>query len=547
MKKMKKYLIVSIAAFFSVTSCNDFLDKEPYDKKVIESFYKTPADAFEGLVAAYNVLQWDGWGNVFLLSEVASDNCFGGTGKSDDGNIQRIERYQSGVNLNANAWTKGYAGIYRANVLLSNLENVEWGTDEALKVQYEAEAKFLRAYFYFDLVRIFGNVPLVDKPLKPSEAYVTQAAAADVYALIATDLKFAIENLPTSTFQEMSSDTYGRTTKWAAEALMARVFLFYTGYYNQTDIAGVVTKQNVQTYIEDAITNSGHALITGADGFKKLWRPAAFLSEDYIGEDNVETVFAIKYTYKGVSWDVVDNAGANSGYLDSRNATNGNKWQKFIGLRSQQAPYASGWGFCTVNEALYNSYNSQDRRRDASIIDIENEIPDYDETDQRQYTGYSIKKFVPTLDANGKPTVENLGGDTQLAGFDDWPVIRFADVLLMGAELFLDTDLAKAQTWFDAVRSRAFESDFPTNTVTLVNSQVGIDAIMQERKLELAFEGLRYFDLLRQGLAVAKQSIDNLTGDDFNVEFKTATGGFFEIPQNQINLSNGALEPSVGY
>jgi hypothetical protein len=544
---MKKYFVASLLTLITATSCSDFLEKTPYDRKVVENFYTTPTDAFQGLVSTYNVLQWDGWGNILLVSEVASDNCFAGTGTSDDGNTQRIERYQSGTNLHANPWTKYYSGIFRANVVISNLDNVDWGTQPELRTQYEAEARFLRAYYYFDLIRYFGYVPLVTKPLTPSEAYVTQADASEVYALIAEDLLFASENLPAVKFQEVTTDNFGRATRWAAKSLLTRVFLFYTGYYGQSDLAGVVTKGQVQTHIEDVIENSGHALVTGTNGFRKLWRAASFLSNDFIGEDNIETVFAIKYTYKGASWDAVNAAGSSSGYLDSRNGTNGNKWQKFIAVRSQQSPYAGGWGFCTVNPTLFNSYNSDDRRRNASIIDIEDEIPAFDETDQRQYTGYAMKKFMPTVDANGKPTVENLGGDTQLSGFDDLPVIRFADVLLMASELFLDTDIGKAQSYFDQVRARAFEEDFGDNEVTLVAGQGGLNAIMEERRLEFAFEGIRYWDILRQGLTKAKEIIDNPTGDDFNIDFKVATGGFFEIPQTQISLSNGALQQNQGY
>lgn len=553
---MKKYLTLSFVALLLATSCSDFLEKEPYDKKVIDNYYKTPKDAFEGVTSVYNVLQWDGWGNIILITEIASDNCFGGTGASDDGNAQRIERYQSGTNLHVNAWTKYYSGIYRANVLMENLATVDWtGSDATLKTQYEAEAKFLRAYYYFDLIRLFGNVPLVTKTLKPSEAYVPQADPAEVYKLIAEDLKFAIENLPSKPYQQINSADYGRATKWAAEALMARVFLFYTGYYQQGDLAGVVTKTQARAYVQDVIDNSGHNLIQGTDRFRKLWRAASFTTADFAGEDNIETVFTIKYTYKGASWDAVNisgNATTGSGYLEARNGTNGNKWQKFIGLRSQQKPYGGGWGFCTVNPDLVDAYSVQDKRKTASIIDIDTEVPAFDKSDQRQYTGFLAKKFVPTVDADGKPTVENLGADTQLAGFDDLPVIRFSDVLLMGAELFLDSDLGLAQLWFDQVRGRAFEENFAANKVTLVSGQTGIDAIMTERRLEFPFEGIRYFDLLRQGLAKAKSAIDfdgsaHGLSDDFDVTFKTETGGFFEIPQNQVSLSNGTLQPNTGY
>jgi hypothetical protein len=377
---------------------------------------------------------------------------------------------------------------------------------------------------------MFGRVPVLDKTLTPTEANKPQAEPAEVYALIASDLKFAIENLPATTFGEISDEHFGRATRWAAEALMARVFLFYTGYYGQPDLAGVVSKSQVLEYIDDVIENSGHDQIKGTDAYKRLFRASSIDDNNYVGENNIETVFAIKHTYKGLA-----NWNNDEGF--------GNRWQKFIGLRTQDIyPYAGGWGFATVNPDLFNSYEAGDTRREASIIDIAAEVPTFNSIDQRQYTGYAIKKFTPTLDANNKPTVVNLGGNDQLDGFDDLPVIRFSDVLLMGAELHVDGgDASKAQSYLDRVRDRAFEDTDHRITASKMN-------ILNERKLELAFEGHRYYDLLRQGLDVAKAAIDHDDeDDDFDVTFRTETGGFFEIPQSQIILSNGTIDQTTGY
>lgn len=530
MKKIKIFSLITLLVTMSCTE--DFVTLTPNDQKVVDNFYRTPQDALEGLVAAYAVLAWDGWGNTWLLSELASDNTFGGTGISDDGKAQFWDRHQKSTDpdQNADPWKKYTFGIYRANVLLENLDKVDWGGSEELRLQYEAEARFLRAYYHFDWVRVFGNVPVLDKTLTPSEAFKAQSDPVVVYELIANDLKFAIDNLPSVTFAEISDEYFGRATKWAAEALMARVYLFYTGYYNQADLAGVVTKAEARTYIDDVIENSGHNLVQGTDAFKRLWRASSFTTDDYVGENNIETVFAIKHTHKGLAdWDYDEGFG--------------NRWQKFIGIRTQNIfPYAGGWGFCTVNEELFNAYDLEDTRRDASIIDLEAELPTFSAADQRQYTGYAIKKLSPTLDANGKPTVVNLGGDEQIDGFDDLPVIRFSDVLLMGAELHVDGgDAGKAQAYLDRVRDRAFED--ADHRVTVSKS-----VIMEERRLELAFEGHRYFDLLRQGLDAAKAAIDHDdVDDDFDVTFRKETGGFFEIPNTQISLSNGTLEQNQGY
>jgi starch-binding outer membrane protein, SusD/RagB family len=530
---MKTIKVLSMLVLLGAMSCTeDFVSLTPSNQKVVDNFYKTPQDALEGLVAAYAVLPWDGWGNIWLLSEIASDNTFGGTGKSDDGKAQFWDRFQKSTDPDQNydPWKKYAFGIYRSNIIIENLDNVQWGNEESKKSQYEAEARFLRAYYHFDWVRLFGNVPALEKTLSPSEAFVEQSPAQQVYALIASDLEFAIANLPAQTFSEISTDYYGRATKWAAEALLARVYLFYTGYYKASDLAGVTTQSEVIGYLEDLISNSGHDLVMGEGGFRRLWRSSSFTEGDYVGEDNIETVFAIKHTYKGLA-----NWNYDEGF--------GNRWQKFIGIRTQDIyPFAGGWGFATVNPALYDAYNVEDTRRAASIINIEEEVPSFSNSDQRQYTGYAIKKLTPTLDENGKATVVNLGGNDQLDGFDDQPVIRFADVLLMASELQLAAgNTAKAQEYLDRVRDRAFEDSEHRVTVSKA-------AIMNERRLELAFEGHRYFDLLRQGLDVAKAAIDyNADDNDFDVTFRTETGGFFEIPNSQINLSNGTLKQNAGY
>ncbi len=127
------------------------------------------------------------------------------------------------------------------------------------------------------------------------------------------------------------------------------------------------------------------------------------------------------------------------------------------------------------------------------------------------------------------------GGDFQIDNFDNYPVIRFSDVLLMGAELNLSTNLAKAQGYYDRIRDRAFFNNSHRNSLT--NDANGMKLIMNERWLELALEGHRYWDLLRQGLTVAKQAIDNNTNDQFKVTFRSETKGLFEIPQTQIGLS----------
>ena len=527
---MKKFIkLIAVSSLFVLSACsNDFLDNEPYTEKVTENFYKTPTDAYQGLVAIYDILQREAYGGSLLISEQASDNCFGGYGNSDAQGDLEWDRflYVSDKDMNKEAWKIPYQGIYRANILLENLDKINWGTDIALKTKYTAEARFLRAHFHFQLAKMFGDIVPLDKTLTSNELYSPRLAPEVTYALIANDLKFAADNLGSDNYSQPGNANYGRVTKWAAEAYIARAFLFYTDYYKKADLAGVITKAQAATYINDAVNNSGHALV--AD-FSHLWLAASL--GNFAGEGNPEIVWAIRFNGSGKGdW----------------NLHEGNRFQVLIAPRGGNiGRYATGWGGATVNPKLYNAYGPGDTRKDATIINFVGEGLSFDPAtnarDQRQYTGYAWKKYAPITDAAGKAIVEANGGNFQIDNYQDFNAIRFADVLLMASELNLDSNLGFAQTCLDRVRDRAYKN--ATNRVTVSKT-----VIMDERRLELALEGQRYFDLIRQGTSVAKAAIDNVATDSqFNATFRTETLGWFPIPQSQIVLSNGTMSQNPGW
>ncbi|NLR58548.1 RagB/SusD family nutrient uptake outer membrane protein [Chitinophaga polysaccharea] len=519
---MKKILAAIIITGVMSSCGKKFLETLPINTITEEDFYKTPTDAYQGLVAAYSVLNWDGFGNIALTSEIASDNCFGGGGASDNGWIQWDKSLRM-TDQNSNAWKKYYTGIYRANKFLQKVDGVNFKGDDATKKRYIAEAHFLRAYFYFDLVRMFGHVPLITTPLEPGNYSVPQASADSVYHLIASDLKQAAADLPATSYSSIPAAENGRATKWAAEALLGRVFLYYTGYYNKPDVAGVVTQADAITAIDDVINNSGYSLVPK---YQNLFRASAESKEAYAGQNNQEGIFTIQFTYLG---------------LGDQNQQNGNRVQVMIGIRSQVlGPYYKGWGGATVNEKLYRAFAPGDSRQAASIISINAEgyTNTYVKGDQAQYTGFFCKKYTPLKDGNA----DDLGGSFQWDNYDNFMAIRFADVLLMGAELNLGSNVAKAQGYINRVRDRAFGDQ--THRITLSSKA----QIMEERRLELSLEGLRYWDLLRQGMSVAKNAIDNTATDPaFNISFRSETNGLFSIPETQINLSNGSLIQNTGW
>jgi hypothetical protein len=525
---MKTYIkLFALSSLLTLGACSeDFLENEPYTDKVTENFYKTPSDAFEGLVAVYDVLQREAYGTQLIVSEQASDNCFGGFGIADPTVDLQWDRFQytTDKDMNALTWTNSYLGIYRANVLLENLDKVNWGSDTALKTRYEAEARFLRAHFHFQAAKMFGDIIPLDHTVTTSEFELPRQAPEVTYALIANDLKFAADNLGPENYSQAGNANYGRITKWAAEAYLARTFLFYTGAYSKTDLAGVVNKAQVVAYINDAVNNSGHGLV--AD-FANLWLAASF--ENFAGEDNTEMVWAVRFNGSGKgNWDLHE----------------GNRFQVNIAPRGGSiGKYATGWGGATVNPKLVEAYEATDSRKAASFIDYAGENLNFDAQarEQRQYTGYSWKKYCPITNAAGTAVVEANGGNFQIDNYQDYAIIRFADVLLMAAELNLGTNTALAQADLDRVRDRAFKSTTHRIPATQAN-------IMEERRLELALEGLRYFDLIRQGMPAMKAAIDNNTGDSqFAVTFRPETLGWFALPQSQIVLSNGTIQQNPGW
>jgi len=534
---MKKIYTMALGLGLLLSSCSeDYLDVEPMTEVLDNNFYRTVADAEMALIGCYDGYQrTSSNGNMafYVTSEVLSDNTFGGTGNTDGRGYQALDRFNisqspSDNNLFNGTWSDYYAGIFRCNTLLSKLDGVAFEANPQARPRIEGETRFLRAMLYFDLVRLFEKVPLLTAPTTDN---VPQAEPAETYKQIVEDLKFAATNIPADAYPKANAaQNDGRVTPYAAKALLARVYLFYTGYYGTDDLG--VSKAEVLSGLEDVITSNEFELLAE---FKALWPGSSYLPAanntldrtGYAGEGNKEVVFAQKF----------NNTQDYNGNVD------GNRWMVMMGLRNANwSPYGKGWGACTVNPKLVSAFDSNDKRKSASIIDIVGEgITTFDKSGQREYTGYTNKKYTPTALPDGS---SNTGGsnDFQISQDQDYIVIRYADVLLMAAEL----GSPNAQAYYDAVRTRA---GLTSRAVTQAN-------LLEERKFEFAFEGLRYWDLLRQGLSTAASTIaetqDVLSGNVpdqvvINEADITKTRGFMQIPNTQVTLSNGVLVQNNGW
>lgn len=532
MKKLK-YSTIGLATLVTLAlgSCKKYLTTQLTDpKQSNESYYKTPADGFTALVGCYNGLDliWNGEA-IPPMMEVFSDNCFGGTGASDGYGWEMLDEFNktispSDVAIHSGAWTKYYQAIYRCNVLLQNMDKIAWGDSTTLKRQYTAETRFIRAFCYFDLVRLFEKVPLLTTP---TLANVPQASPDSTYGQIMQDLRYAADSLPSAPYTSVPN---GRVTKWAAESLLARVYLFYSGYYGKSTI-GSETATTALAAVEDVIAHSGHSLVPD---FTTLW-PAASLAKKvtYAGEANPEVVFSIKYSSTG----------------DYNGNITGNGWLVMMGERDQSVyPYGYGWGGCTVDPKLVAQFDqAHDSRYFASITDIAGENLAFTKaSDNREYTGYYMKKYSPICDSLNNPLPAN---NYLIAQDQDYFAIRYSDVLLMAAEL----GSPNAVNYYNLVHQRAIPSAAAVTTVSKAD-------ILAERRLEFVGEGIRYWDLLRQGLSTAASTIAanttlSLINDGTGTQPSaatlqaniTATRGFQQIPSDQITLSDGVLKQNAGW
>lgn len=563
---MKRIFLILFSVIV-LAGCSDaFLDTEPLTKKTDVAFYATTTDMEQALTAAYVTLVTvpDGGGSIlnsypFVVSELMSDDRFGGGGDNDrlpraicDFKIEEENQFWG-------MWARYYRGIFRLNMMLENINKPVYESD-AQKGKFEGEAAFLRGLFYFDLMRMFGSVPLV---LQTKPQNLPQAEPAAVYAQIATDLKRAIEVFPNTQRGEL-----GRANKWAAQALMARVFLFYTGYYEQTSLpladGGSVTKAEVIAWLENCISASGYQLMPE---FRNLWpysvATAANSSEPYkftvdeglswYGEtgDNKESMFALKFS-TFADW------GTSIYYSNQMNLFFG--WRSY----SYKGTMGEGWGMGTVNSKLWDEWPDADIRKRGSMINVKagaevavHGVSNYDfgvdfHDKQMDETGIWQLKYRPINLKNNNQwsnysvKLYNAARNMQLDNMQDVTLIRFADVHLMHSEL------TETNTGINAVRAR----------VELGPVGWSLDNLKKERRYELAFEGLRYHDLLRwagksnlSALATVFQDGQNgveiiangIVNTKSGVTWRPETGGFIQIPNREILLSGGVLEQNPAW
>jgi len=490
---MKLKLTTVLLLSLIITGCSDFLSVNPQSELTQEAFPTSKSDALQATNAVYSTLRdWHFHSGGFPILDIMSDDALKGSNPNDGANT--VGPYNDFTHAATQDgldrwWNSLYQGIRRANVVIEKVPAIKM--DEALKTRYLGEARFLRALYNFDLVRAFGGVPLVTT-INP-ELKLTRSSKAEIYAFIEGDLAFAITALPAKS--EYDANDLGRATLGAAKALLGKVQIFQGDFTAAEPLLMSVVNTGIYDLEADYYDANGPN-----------------------GEHGVESVFEIG---------AVSNDGGS-----------GNQYANTQGVRGTPN---RGWGFNQPSVDLRNAFETGDAREKGTIIELNDIIdgitilgdgttPDV-ETDEGgnviAIESYNRKVWIP-----GTSTVTQFGHNRRL--------IRFADVLLLAAEVLNENNKQnEALVLLNRVRARARAGDNAILPDITTTDQTELrNVILKERRVELALEGHRFWDLVRTNTA---SSVLGPLG------FQTGKHELLPIPQSEIDLSQGTLEQNPNW
>lgn len=488
MKRKISYIAILAIA---MNSCTSMLDVKPNSFSSGSNYYKTEAQILRAVNGCYGVLQELYVSDYWAMSEMRADNTNYQYDESDRGAQQREEIDEFLItptnNYVNNVWTQLYRNIQQTNVVITRIDGVTF-SNETTKKQYLGEAKFLRALYYFHLVRLFGSVPLLVKEVSsPEEALTpTKASVEDVYAQIIADATEAAANLPAT----YSASERGRATKGAALTLLGEV------YMTTKDFAKAVTTLK-------EVTTLGYSLVTDyADNF------------DPAKKNNSESIFAVQYN-SGMETE-------SSNYIFIFGPRNGKK--DLTGFNGNLG------GNNIPTPSIVNAYEPGDKRKDASIF---------------MYDSPTNAAFAESVAFGGKlPLIKKfyhppyaLDGRAN----ENWPVYRYSQVLLMLAEAINETGNGDPLQYINPVRKRAGLKELPA-----MNQAAFRDAVFNEERVELAFEDNRWYQLLRTGKAMSvmtahgveeKKRLSRLSPASYNIQPYQL---LYPLPEREVRLNGFA-------
>ncbi len=492
-KILKLLVVITVITF---TACDsDFLDIEPKGKLASENYPSTNAEAEMAIVGVYDLMQWNygrPWHSAFFIKVLSGDGSnAGGSNSSDQAQLQQIDDFthvSDNVSIDG-IWEGFYKTISLANTIIEVLPEKDFSSKE----QIIAEAKFLRAYNYFELITLFGDVPLILVSAKNESEYNNpRIPKEEVYAQIEGDLTDAIEILPLKS--ALSSGDKYRASKGTAQALLGKVHLFQEEW---TEAASMF----------DVVISSGEYDLE--ENFADIWSSERKLG----GESLFELLYSSGrgYDWGNFPWDGTSESNIHVQLMGPREMFD----VSAIGI-------SNGWGFNIPTAKIGQAFiDEEDNVRMAASLISEADLiaagGAVNEENIHDYEGYIRLKYVTKTSETSSTT----GATPDLNYETSWKLLRYADVLLMAAEAYYRSgDEVKALTELNKVRARANLADIESSGSAL------FEDIVKERQLELAFEGQRYWDLVRWGLASEELS---------SLGFESGKHEVLPIPQSEIN------------
>jgi hypothetical protein len=491
-----KYLsAISILCLLMLSSCEDFLDREPLDQIVVDNFYQNENEVNLAIIGTYGPMMDIDWqGKGWMITEIPSDNSMPGGTDPDFSPIDNFTVTADNLVV-GNYWARHYQLIAYANTVLA--KSLDSPIDEETLLPYLAEARFLRAVAYFDLVRVFGGVPIVDEPPVFGEDLLpARASVVEVYDFIKEDFLFAVDHLPL----ERSGAELGRATKGAALAFLSKVYLTRREYTMAKDAAQAVMELGVYQLMDNY-----------ADNF-----------ELETNDNNIESIFQVQFTGCGPFG-------------------TGNPMQAFF------APWGEGitkdrdgWGsqiptgpvIATPNTTIMDAFEEGDFRKKWTVMTSNEHYPSINAEDG----GYTYPASGASASAgNIKKYVVGSGPNICFMSTpQNAHILRYADILLTYAECIMEIEGGvssnpEALDVFNQVRQRA-----GLEPLDMIDKEI----VLHERRVEFAFEGHRWFDLLRSGRAIEILSIHGKNPDIHNL--------LFPIPSGELQI-NPNLEQNPGY
>ena len=532
---MKSKFLWIICLVAALTGCREYLTEIEPGTTLLGDFFTSTATAEQNVTACYVPLMWE-YNNTYLsewfIGDIVSDDALkGGGSTSDMADVYDMENWRttSQNTLLLDFYRAQYQGIARCNLAIKYISDMEIGIDidftEAMKNRLLGEAHFLRAYYYFRLVRVYAGVPITLDVINDSDNWgIARSTVEQVFALILDDLTKA--NAMLQVRSEMTVEDLGRATKGTAQAMLLKVNLYMASSYWNKQLS-----QDASVYYAAA----------------KQWGDSIIQSCEYslcpnyednftlAGENGEESVFEIQYME--VPW---------GDYGEGFGFTAGSFTQ--ILMRSRSSLIGGGWGFDHPTQNLYDEFEPTDLRRDVAILNPEDSLMETP----------SVEIYLGSRYVNNKYGMYRDPAD-QGGGYGKWSLhasrgplnnrqIRYADVLLMYAEAALGVgDETTARAYINKVRERVGLAG-----ITMADNA----ALRHERRVELAMEGHRWFDLVRwegvdgKGLKAhmdAYKATESVEAQSHIQEFVAGKHEIFPIPQEEIQLNPTEMSQNNGY